>query len=92
MKWISVNDKMPEPIEVFQNYYTIRVIACWGNNPDEVAEMHYVRELVKGKFVERWKRNGFLLPSGWKIKAWMPVPEPPKNDFRSCRCCIDGMI
>lgn len=76
MEWISVKDRLPEPPEKEWGTY-MNVLAAWGSNPENIAEMKFVVETVRGKVYKRFKWNGKLSP--WIVTHWMPLPEPPKK-------------
>lgn len=73
MEWISVKDTTPT---VSERYGNIRVIACWGDHPENVAEKTYCRRMVRGKEVFRFE-NAYGGICNMPITHWMPLPEPP---------------
>ena len=77
-KWKSVKDELPE-IDVQLPEYArhIKVIACWGKDKSNVAEMLYCSDVVRGKEVRRFKWHDRLSP--WEVTHWMLLPEPPEE-------------
>ena len=75
--WISVKERLPEIPKNVPSYSAhFKVLVAWGPADGNVASMHYERDNVRGKEIERFKYNGRLSP--WLITHWMPLPEPPK--------------
>ena len=77
MKWISTKDEFPGIDDNVEQYKKrVRVIAAWGSRTENVAEMEYSEDVVRGKVLRRFKWNGRISP--WNVTHWMPFPEPPK--------------
>ena len=76
--WIAVSDRLPEISKDAPSYATyVKVIACWGNRIENVAQMDYCRRIVRGKEVYRFEWMGRISP--WKVDYWMEFPNPPNH-------------
>jgi len=74
--WTSVEDSLPE-IDTTQSIYIrhTKVIACWGPEKNNMAELSYVEKEIRGKLVRRFEWQGRISP--WKVLYWMYFPDPP---------------
>ena len=78
MEWIDVKKELPKIPEGLPEYNrSVKVIAAWGNKPENTAEMSYCEEIVRGKVICRFKWNCKISP--WEVLFWMPFPKPPKD-------------
>lgn len=74
--WIPTSLKMPEiPKDTPMYDQKIKVIACWGSDPNQMAEMDYARKIIRGKEIHRFEWFGRISP--WVILYWMYLPESP---------------
>lgn len=74
--WVSVDNRLPEIPKDSPSYMQeVKVIACWGKEMNNVAQMSYCKRSVRGKDVYRFEWNGRISP--WKIDYWMEFPKPP---------------
>lgn len=72
-KWIKTSEQLPpEPQYLHSNHY----LATVDNN--QVVSVDYVKTNVRNKEVIRWEWIGRICP--WEIIAWMPFPEPFKEE------------
>jgi hypothetical protein len=77
--WISVDERLPE-IDYSNPAYArgVKVLAAWGNDPGNVAEMEYrsnaYAKTEKGR-LPRFEWQGRVSP--WTVTHWMPLPEAP---------------
>lgn len=69
MKWISVNERLPEEVEKIGN----EVLVCLIEK-ERVYGRIKIGVFYKGKFHRDFSK-GFIM----KVTHWMPLPEPPKN-------------
>lgn len=70
-RWIPVTERMPEKEGSYLIFATVYFI------PDHVDECdHYDGITISGYHPE----YGFMGNNGLFAKAWMPLPEPPKED------------
>lgn len=72
--WVSVSERLPE-IPKDNPCQMVKVIACWGDRNEGMAEMRYCRRKVRGKEVYRFEWMGKISP--WKVNYWMEFPKPP---------------
>ena len=70
-RWRNVKDELPELEQ--------KVWACWGKLPENIVEMDYVEDIVKGKVTRLFTWYGRISP--WEVLYWQPYfqPEPPKE-------------
>lgn len=74
--WVAVSERLPEiPKDAPSYAQHVKVIACWGNRIENVAQMDYCRRTVRGKEVYRFEWMGKISP--WKVDYWMEFPKPP---------------
>jgi hypothetical protein len=74
--WVAVSERLPEIPKDAPSYIDhVKVIACWGNKSENVAQMDYCRRIVRGKEVYRFEWMGKISP--WKVDYWMEFPKPP---------------
>jgi hypothetical protein len=72
-QWIDAKVELPKPID--KGYAkSIRVIGCWGDSADNIAEVDFEETIIRGKEVKRFKWNNIICP--WNIIKWMPLPKP----------------
>ena len=67
MKWISVEERLPEPDNKMKYTYYITIHATWDN---------FCRILMFDNDEHTWTRDG---DDTQKVTHWMPLPEPPTN-------------
>jgi len=72
--WVAVTERLPE-ITDKHKYGGHKVIASWGKENNNMAQMEYCKRTVSGKDVFRFEWNGRIDPFG--VKYWMEFPEPP---------------
>lgn len=68
---LTANELPPEPTTIGGDSYLATVI----NN--QVVAVRYVKREVRGKEILKWEWNERAC---WNIIAWMPYPEPYKED------------
>ena len=68
-RWVRTADRMPD----------ISVIAA-ERGSKKSSPMIYERAVIRGKTVYRWKYVWDRIYDGNGIFAWMPLPEPPKEE------------
>ena len=74
--WVAVSERLPEIPKDAPSYIDhVKVIACWGNKSENVAQMDYCRRIVRGKEVYRFEWKGQISP--WEVEYWMEFPKPP---------------
>ena len=74
--WVAVSERLPEiPKDAPSYSQHVKVIACWGNRIENVAQMDYCRRIVRGEEVYRFEWMGKTSP--WKVDYWMEFPKPP---------------
>lgn len=85
-EWISVNDRLPEPDERV-------IVACYGSDIIVQRENETLIEAIKR--VRKCVRVtvGFIGNDGWydceyspmiiRPSYWLPLPEPPKGEFKN---------
>lgn len=74
--WVSVSERLPKIPKGGPSYaQEVKVIACWGDRNEFMAEMRYCRRKVRGKEVYRFEWMGKISP--WKVNYWMEFPKPP---------------
>ena len=74
MSWILCSERLPETDRMWTKYLVTTICDTW-ENPKTMA-MDWENTTVYGEKTSRWKWNGKLLPKGWNVIAWMPLPEP----------------
>jgi len=72
-KWIKTSEQLPPKPKCLEN---TKYLATVIN--DQVVAVNYVTTMVRKQEVTRWEYNGRICP--WDIIAWMPFPEPHKED------------
>lgn len=72
-KWIPVAERMPEKEGSYLIWTTIYF------TPDHVDECNHYDGMVIADFHPEF---GFMGRAGVNAKAWMPLPEPPKEDVK----------
>ncbi len=78
--WVAVLERLPEiPKDAPPYLEHVKVIACWGNKSENVAQMDYCRRIVRGKEVYRFEWMGKISP--WKVDYWMEFPKPPASAY-----------
>lgn len=77
MKWISVEEQLPDVNKSASNYEEVMVIATDGKR---VRPMIYERACIRGKTKYRWKWTWDTIYDGNPITYWMPLPKLPKGE------------
>ena len=72
-KWIKASEQLP-PTPVYQ--HPRKYLATVVN--DQVVAVTYVTTMIRNKETTRWEYQGRISP--WEIIAWMPYPEPYRED------------
>lgn len=77
MKWIPVEERLPDVNKSTSGYEQVTVIATDGKR---VRPMIYERACVKGKTKYRWKWIWDKIYDGNPITYWMLLPKLPKEE------------
>lgn len=77
MKWISVEERLPDVNKSASNYEQVTVIATDGKG---VLPMIYERACIREKNKYRWKWIGDRIYDGNPITYWMPLPKLPREE------------
>lgn len=72
--WVAVTERLPDLTDK-EFTYGHKVIACWGNSRNTMAQMNYRTRTVRGKKIDYFEWNRRIDPFG--VKCWMEFPQPP---------------
>lgn len=75
-QWIPVAERPPESSHVWRTEYLATVFCTQWKKKTMTMCVEWENTTVRGKLTSRWIRNNRLLPEGWKVIAWKPMPEP----------------
>lgn len=73
-RWISVDDELPS-LNKKEYPYGHTIIASWGDNIQNMAEMTYKTRIVRGKEVPYFEWRGRISP--FTVKYWREFPKSP---------------
>jgi hypothetical protein len=77
-EWTKIADQLPpEPANTYSQDYATDYYICTVDNK-QVVVLEYVKTLIRGKKVIRWEWHDRISP--WEPIAYMPFPEPYKED------------
>ena len=72
--WVAVTDGLPDLTDK-EYAYGHKVITCWGESKNNMAQMNYRTRTVRGEKINYFEWNGKIDPFG--VKYWMEFPQPP---------------
>ena len=72
--WVAVTEKLPD-LTAKEFSHGHKVITCWGNSKNNMAQMDYRTRTVRGTKINYFEWRGRIDPFG--VKYWMEFPPPP---------------